>query len=121
SAMADFWPEELSDAVVMAIELLSPVYGRTNVFAALRGARLLVYRDGTYPGSECGPAISGVVLTPRWAAVEFKLSGVAHALAHLIERHAGAPDYAHAHWISRGVAPAVMTYEEKRSRYASLS
>jgi hypothetical protein len=116
STAVDFDPEQLSDAVVQAVDLLSPVLGRTVLFGALRGSRLLVYRDGTYPGSECGPAVSGVVLTPRWAAVEVELLGVAHAIVHLVERHSGSADYGHMTWAKRGLTPLVAAYEDKRAR-----
>lgn len=116
AAMRDFDAGALSNAVVESVELLSPVFGRAHVFAALRGSRLLVYRENTYPGGECGPAVNGVVLTPRWAAVEAELRGVAHAIVHLIERHAGAPDYGHVSWDRRGTADAVAVYEMRWSR-----
>lgn len=116
SAMGDFDAASLSDAVAQSVDLLAPVLGRSVLFAALRGSRLLVYRDGTYPGSECGPAVNGVVLAPRWAAVECGLDGVAHAIVHLVERHSGAADYGHTTWPRRGIDAAVATYEDKRAR-----
>lgn len=111
-----FDPFELSDAVVLATDLLSPVLGRRSIFAALTGSRLLIYEASTYPGDECTPVVlASAAGTTRSAAVERKLMGLAHALVHLVERHtAGSSDVTHADWDTRGITIAVRRYEYRR-------
>lgn len=115
SVMADFSPNELSQALVQTVNVLSPVFGRAAVFNAMKGARVLIFAAGTYPGSECNPVAANVVmLNARWAAVEVGLRGAAHAMAHLIERHVGKADYSHASWDQKGLTAAVATYQSLR-------
>jgi hypothetical protein len=116
TVMPDFDAAKLSAAVVEALEALAPVLGRSVLFGALRGARLLVYELGTYPGDECTPVVlASAAGTAKSAAIERRLYGVAHALVHLVERAAGASmDITHGDWNTRGVALAVARYTQKR-------
>lgn len=118
TVMADFDPAQLSRKVVEAVDALSPVLGRSVLFGSLKGSRLLVYELGTYPGDECTPVVlASAATTNRSAAVERRLHGLAHALVHLVERAAGAPnDVTHADWSTRGLTLALARYESARGR-----
>lgn len=119
SMMPDFDAGELSDAVVLAVNHLSLPLGRATVFAALRGSRVLIYRAGTYPGDQCAPLVpAATVGRQAGAAVERDLLGLAHALAHVVERKAGVTGELHSDWEERGINDAVGLYTKKRARYA---
>ena len=116
TVMPDFDPAKLSAAVVESVDVLAPVLGRSVLFSTLRGSRLLVYELGTYPGDECTPVVlASAAGTPKSAAIERRLDGVAHAVVHLVERAAGAPtDITHADWSTRGLTLAVARYTAQR-------
>lgn len=116
TVLLDFDAVQLSKAIVESVDVLAPVLGRSVLFAALRGSRLLIYELGTYPGDECTPVVlASAAGTAKSAAIERRLSGVAHALVHLVERAAGAPsDVTHADWSTRGLTLAVARFQNKR-------
>lgn len=122
SIMDGFDAGELSDAVVCAVDCLSVPLGRATVFSSLCGARLLVYVAVNYPGDSCSPAIipglnGSMDAGSKSGAVESTLSGLAHTLAHIIERKAGLLDITHSTWGSRGIQAAVDEYARKRAKY----
>lgn len=114
-----FEPRDLSDAVAEAVRVLTPLFGRGIIYSALRGSRVLVYQEGTYPGDQCSPVVLAVSAgaSSRTAAVEQGLGGVAHAIAHLVERVNGRADTSlHPQWRERGLEVVLEAYEKRQAR-----
>lgn len=110
-------PAELSDAVVAAVDCLSLCFGRTTLFSILRGSGILIYDASTYPADECNEVVVRGLGGPyRRIAVERNLVGLAHAIAHAIDRYAGTQPVMHCKWIERGIEDACAVYERKRKK-----
>lgn len=116
----DFEPRELSQALQLAVECLSACFDRGLVRHVLSGAGILIFAAGTYPGNECNEAltvsVSGTQGPFRRIAVEESLTGLAHAIAHAVDRYQKAGDIAHTDWEARGISGACRDYAVRLGR-----